>query len=930
MVTNLVELDGGLSRAACIEGAAHSGTGKGIMARDLSPDVKSKVAEYGSLPSVWEPRPVPPKRFWRERLGAVAGAARSAVTVGLLLVGVPAAMWWAFGDPTDRLPTGRQVLDWLEQPGSRFTETVLAGVALWAGWLLWAVLALLTLADLIFLATRMRLPVLRLPAPLHRLAFGLAGTAAIALGTAGRTGVAPAVQAPAGGQSSDPPAFGPETPAHGQATILVGQDRYTYVVKRRDSLSKIARAWLGDPDRWPEICRLNKHRHFPAVGGTLRDCDLIYPGWDLRLPADAKPPAGANPLPRRPPPARPRTAPEAVPAPTPAPTSEPAAPVEPDSVIPEPRSPTPPTPTTSPSRSPSLLSPWPSRSGAPAPASTDRGVELAGGFVPWALAAAVTAAAALVWLHRRRQHRPGDDIPDVDLPQPVADVHRHVLRQPDLAVPADLAERAAAVPDLPLPAPGGAGLIGEGAPAAARAALVSALAAGGPADPDRRAEAVIDTATWTVLFGDLPAPADWPRLHIATDLDHALTLLDARILHRSRVHDTDDSLDVTRVHPQDIDAGSPLLLICQAPPGRTAQRLQHTLHLGGDIGIRAALLGHWPHGATTEITPEGYVTSADASPGSGSGDRLAVLDAESAAAILATLHEAHTGQPPPALSTGATTVETGETRPAAHRPAEPPATRAQVAKVGLRVLGGPHIENVTRPGRPLRAKAAELAVFLACHPDGADTATVAEHLTPDARLHSATQQVHTNASNLRHVLGRAGGPIRGGYLLKQGAASRYRLDPAAVDVDLWRLRDLIAQARLAAPPQRTELLREACDLYTAPLADGCHYDWVEPHRETARRWATEAHLLLAEDLLASRGPHAATTILTKAIGLDRYNEELYRAAMRARHAEGDLDSIGYLLRALTKALRDLDVEPAAETTDLATRLRKTPPVSTGD
>lgn len=55
-------------------------------------------------------------------------------------------------------------------------------------------------------------------------------------------------------------------------------------------------------------------------------------------------------------------------------------------------------------------------------------------------------------------------------------------------------------------------------------------------------------------------------------------------------------------------------------------------------------------------------------------------------------------------------------------------------------------------------------------------------------------------------------------------------------------------------------------------------------------------MLLAGDLLDS-DPQAASDLLDKAIGLDRYNEALYRKAM---HALGDADGIRTLLRALTQ------------------------------
>jgi hypothetical protein len=79
--------------------------------------------------------------------------------------------------------------------------------------------------------------------------------------------------------------------------------------------------------------------------------------------------------------------------------------------------------------------------------------------------------------------------------------------------------------------------------------------------------------------------------------------------------------------------------------------------------------------------------------------------------------------------------------------------------------------------------------------------------------------------------------------------------------------------------------------------------------------------MLADDLLDS-DPQAASDLLDKAIGLDRYNEALYTKAMQTRHALGDADGIRILLRALIKALADLDAEPQEDTIELAHRLRR--------
>jgi DNA-binding SARP family transcriptional activator len=373
-------------------------------------------------------------------------------------------------------------------------------------------------------------------------------------------------------------------------------------------------------------------------------------------------------------------------------------------------------------------------------------------------------------------------------------------------------------------------------------------------------------------------------------------------------------------------------------------RVKAALALGADVEITAALLGTWPHGATVYVGPDGHVHPAEPDtddPTDGSldgvpGRRLAVLDADTTVAVLATLREAHTGQRP--AITPAAPAPRSDTGPDTRAPdgflADAPlealrsgsldadgeaAAPDTGSKARLSVFGAPRVEDVTEPGQPLRAKAAELACFLACHPDGASTRTVSDNLEPTVRLRSADTRVHTYASNLRHVFGRATGPRKIGYVVKN--AGRYRLDPAAVEVDLWQLRALTTQAATAPAAERIRLLRQACELYTAPLADGCAYDWVEPHREKARQQAADAHLLLAEALQDAGDPRAASDVLDRAIRHDPYNEALYRKAMQLRHALGDPDGIWALLHALTVAMADLDAEPDEDTLQLAQRLR---------
>jgi DNA-binding SARP family transcriptional activator len=908
-------------------------------------------------------------------LSRILTRATAALLLLAVIGGLPVALVHYVGWP---LPTAVPDLDqltgWLHTP---VTDTVIINLLAIAAWLLWAAFIhaighelLDTWRGMPTRTSRRNINPLR-PAAAALITAITLGTLLTSGATAGPTQqpatIAVAQAQPAQAQPATEPLQTIRPAAAGAITVHVGQERYTYVVKKGDYLYKIAGEWLGDSNRWPEICKLNWHRHFPTVGGTLHDCDLIYPGWDLILPEDASPPANATPAP--PPTPEPEPEPEPVEPPTAEPTPSPSPSADTGS---PPPSTLPPHPdgVVDPADLPPVSPPSPSDAASPSPAATDSGTPPAttgpehtepgdndqedndqedtepagepessgtegmtlpgGSYLPWALAAALIAAAAMVWLQRQRRFRPGPTSdPQTSTRQPpvVEQVRRGMARDPAAPrLPADLVQRAVAVPKLPTLPPGGIGLVGDGAHAAARAAIVTTLASGGPRDPDRQGEVVIDGTTLTTLIGaDAASLGPWPRLHIADDLDHALAIVETRLLHRSRILDEHAAtdLDTLRQRAPDEEPLPPVLLITETPPPGARMRARATLGLGTGLDVAALLLGEWGHGTTLRIDPTGH-TQHVAGPQIDTLDqRMAVLDTDTTVQMFATLREAHTGEP----TTTAADTSADQPPPDADAPqpvAGPaPANRrepgpAAAPKVRLRVLGNPQIENITRPGRPLRAKALELAVYLACHPGGKATREIGEYLCPEARLREADQRVHTYASNLRHVLTRAGAPHKDAYLIRD--AARYRLDPVTVEVDLWQLRDLLHHAAIASGDNRRHLLEQACNLYAAPLADGCKYEWIEPYRQQARQLVTRAHLQLAEDLLPD-DPQRASDLLDQAIGHDRYNEALYCAAMHTRHALGDHDGIRNLLRALTRALADIGAEPSDSTVELADQLR---------
>lgn len=108
-----------------------------------------------------------------------------------------------------------------------------------------------------------------------------------------------------------------------------------YTVAAGDSLSQIAHNELGDASAYPAIFELNKGETQPG-GGTFTDPDLLYPGQELDLPAqaeapDAGPDAGAGAPDKKQPETEPPAAgpggsdpageDEAAPPPAPAPTA---------------------------------------------------------------------------------------------------------------------------------------------------------------------------------------------------------------------------------------------------------------------------------------------------------------------------------------------------------------------------------------------------------------------------------------------------------------------------------------------------------------------------------------------------------------------------------------------------------------------------------
>ncbi|WP_328851278.1 LysM peptidoglycan-binding domain-containing protein [Micromonospora globbae] len=232
-------------------------------------------------------------------------------------------------------------------------------------------------------------------------------------------------------------------------------------------------------------------------------------------------------------------------------------------------------------------------------------------------------------------------------------------------------------------------------------------------------------------------------------------------------------------------------------------------------------------------------------------------------------------------------------------------------RVEVTVLGRPAIIGATHP-RPMRAKSMELLVYLAVCGGDAPAEAILDDLLPDAPASKATHRLHTYISDLRAVLRHHAGP--GTYITR--LHHRYQLNPDRFDIDLWRLRAAV-RTTTGTHAERLHALRHAVDTYR-PLAEGCDYEWLEPHRHAVQREALDAVTALLEELTDQPDQQAA--VCAAALPHHPYNEQLYQQAMHAHAQLGDLDAIRALRRTLTQRLTEIDTEPSDDTLALADRL----------
>jgi DNA-binding SARP family transcriptional activator len=114
----------------------------------------------------------------------------------------------------------------------------------------------------------------------------------------------------------------------------------------------------------------------------------------------------------------------------------------------------------------------------------------------------------------------------------------------------------------------------------------------------------------------------------------------------------------------------------------------------------------------------------------------------------------------------------------------------------------------------------------------------------------------------------------------------------------------------------TATLRSAIDAYRGDLVSDVDYLWVGPAREDLHRRALDAHLRLAELEEANGHLDAASTVLTRAMQLDPYAEEVFRRSMALHGRLGRTGAVGGTWRQLQRNLAELGLDPEVATTRL--------------
>jgi DNA-binding SARP family transcriptional activator len=165
---------------------------------------------------------------------------------------------------------------------------------------------------------------------------------------------------------------------------------------------------------------------------------------------------------------------------------------------------------------------------------------------------------------------------------------------------------------------------------------------------------------------------------------------------------------------------------------------------------------------------------------------------------------------------------------------------------------------------------------------------IQEALWPDADATAGARSLHVALSALRRLLDDVADPPGGRLVERDGDA--YRLAVAPEDVDLGLFDRAMAGGRAARARGEAAMgaFATALDLYTGDvLPEEGPAEWVAERRDQCRARAIEAAERLAEEALLVGDLTTVVRACRFGLGLDRYQDALWRMLIAARERAGE-------------------------------------------
>jgi DNA-binding SARP family transcriptional activator len=201
-----------------------------------------------------------------------------------------------------------------------------------------------------------------------------------------------------------------------------------------------------------------------------------------------------------------------------------------------------------------------------------------------------------------------------------------------------------------------------------------------------------------------------------------------------------------------------------------------------------------------------------------------------------------------------------------------------------------------------RAATNEMLAFLALHPAGATRDELTEALWPGQDPQRTQPRLYQSVSDARRAFGNA--------LVREH--ERYRLDRAAVSIDLDQLHQLLATT--GDPDCERHAQEEALSLWRGRPLAGSDFLWAEGFIHELHAALLDLLCRVGAGRLQADDPRGALQAAERAISLDNLHEPSWCLALEADHALGLYNAVTRRYEALAHLLNEqLGLQPSRNT-----------------